>query len=65
MAPLRPTFRFERPLWRMGATRVAGVDEVGVAPACGPVVAAAVIIRPNCHRIPGVRDSKTLSASQR
>jgi ribonuclease HII len=41
------------------------VDEVGVAPACGPVVAAAVIMRPNCHRIPGVRDSKTLSAAQR
>jgi ribonuclease HII len=44
---------------------VAGVDEVGVAPACGPVVAAAVIIRPNAHRIAGVRDSKTLSAAQR
>jgi ribonuclease HII len=24
-----------------------------------------VIMRPNCHRIPGVRDSKTLSAAQR
>lgn len=46
-------------------TRVVGVDEVGVAPTCGAVVAAAVIVRPNSHRIPGVRDSKTLSAAQR
>lgn len=63
--PQAPTLRFERPLWRSGAVRVAGVDEVGVAPTCGAVVAAAVIIRPNSHRIPGVRDSKTLSAAQR
>ncbi len=32
---------------------------------CAPVFAAAVLVRPNCHRIPGVRDSKTLSARQR
>jgi ribonuclease HII len=65
MAPIVPTLRWERPLWRAGATRIAGVDEVGVAPTCGAVVAAAVILPPNCHRIPGVRDSKTLSAAQR
>jgi ribonuclease HII len=65
MAPIVPTLRFERQLWRAGATRVAGVDEVGVAPACGPVVASAVIMPRNCHRIPRVRDSKTLSAAQR
>ena len=65
MAPRIPTLRRERALWQAGAARVAGVDEVGVAPACGPVIAAAVIVRPNCHRIPGVRDSKTLSAAQR
>lgn len=63
--PQDPTFRFERPLWRAGAVRIAGVDEVGVAPTCGAVVAAAVIVRPNSRRIPGVRDSKTLSAAQR
>jgi ribonuclease HII len=60
-----PTLRFERPLWRAGLERVVGVDEVGVAPTCGAVVAAAVVMRPGCHRIPGVRDSKTLSAAQR
>jgi ribonuclease HII len=65
MAPIVPSLRFERPLWRDGLQRVVGVDEVGVAPTCGAVVAAAVIMRPNCHRIPGVRDSKTLSAGQR
>jgi ribonuclease HII len=60
-----PTLRAERALWRSGASRVVGVDEVGVAPTCGAVIAAAVIMRPGCHRIPGVRDSKTLSAAQR
>ena len=65
MAPRVPTLRFERLHWRDGAARVVGIDEVGVAPTCGAVVAAAVIMRPGAHRIPGVRDSKTLSAAQR
>jgi ribonuclease HII len=65
MAPIVPTLRHERRLWNDGFVRVVGVDEVGVAPTCGAVVAAAVIMRPGCHRIPGVRDSKTLSAGQR
>ena len=65
MAVIVPSLRYERPHWRDGATRIVGVDEVGVAPTCGAVVAAAVIMKPNCHRIPGVRDSKTLSAQQR
>lgn len=60
-----PTLRAERRLWNEGLQRVVGVDEVGVAPTCGAVVAAAVVMRPGCHRIPGVRDSKTLSAQQR
>jgi ribonuclease HII len=65
MAPTVPTLRRERALWRAGARRIAGIDEVGVAPACGPVVAAAVVVRPNARPIPGIRDSKTLSAAQR
>jgi ribonuclease HII len=65
MAPPVPTLRRERQLWKSGARRVAGVDEVGVASTSGPVVAAAVIVRPNCRQVKGVRDSKTLSASQR
>jgi ribonuclease HII len=65
MAVIVPTLRHERRFWNDGLTRVAGVDEVGVAPTCGAVVAAAVIMKPGCHRIPGVRDSKTLSMAQR
>jgi ribonuclease HII len=65
MTVIVPTLRFERRLWRNGLERVVGVDEVGVAPTCGAVVAAAVVMRPGCHRIPGVRDSKTLSMAQR
>ena len=65
MAIVIPTLRHERRLWNDGLQRVVGVDEVGVAPTCGAVVAAAVIMRPGCHRIPGVRDSKTLSIAQR
>lgn len=65
MAVIVPTLRFERRLWNEGLTRVVGVDEVGVAPTCGAVVAAAVIMAPGCHRIEGVRDSKTLSMAQR
>jgi len=65
MAVRVPTYRYERELWREGAVRVVGVDEVGVAPTCGAVVAAAVIMKPHARRIAGVRDSKTLSAQQR
>ena len=65
MAPRVPGLRFENVHWRDGAVRVAGIDEVGVAPTCGAVVAAAVIMKPHARRIAGVRDSKTLSAQQR
>ncbi|HEX3428666.1 MAG TPA: ribonuclease HII [Candidatus Limnocylindrales bacterium] len=65
MTVIVPTLRHERRLWNEGMTRVAGVDEVGVAPTSGAVVAAAIIMKPGCHRIPGVRDSKTLSMAQR
>ncbi len=47
-----------------GASRLAGVDEVGRGCLAGPVVAAAVILPPGIT-LPGVRDSKTLSALQR
>ncbi|MFU8896418.1 MAG: ribonuclease HII [Gammaproteobacteria bacterium] len=46
------------------AQRVAGVDEVGRGPLAGPVVAAAVILRPDCD-IRGLADSKQLSAATR
>lgn len=42
----------------------AGVDEVGMGPMAGPVVAAAVILR-RCCKIEGLADSKQLSAKKR
>jgi ribonuclease HII len=43
---------------------MAGVDEAGRGPLAGPVIAAAVILDP-ARPIPGLRDSKRLSARQR
>ncbi len=44
--------------------RVAGIDEAGRGPLAGPVVAAAVILRPGCP-IDGIADSKALTADER
>ena len=43
---------------------IAGVDEAGRGPLAGPVVAAAVILPPDCIH-PQIRDSKKLTSSQR
>ena len=43
---------------------ICGVDEAGRGPLAGPVYAAAVILDP-AHPIPGLKDSKKLSAAQR
>ncbi len=47
-----------------GHTLVAGVDEAGRGCLAGPVVAAAVILKPGAA-LPGLRDSKLLSAPER
>lgn len=47
-----------------GVELVAGVDEVGRGPLCGPVIAAAVILDP-ARPIAGLNDSKKLTARQR
>lgn len=60
-----PSLVIERTLWSSGLLRVVGVDEVGLGSLCGPVVAAAVLLPPNCSTIDGVRDSKLLSVAQR
>lgn len=58
-----PDDSFEAPLWAQGR-RVAGVDEVGRGPLAGPVVAAAVILYPDCIP-PGLNDSKKMSIGRR
>jgi ribonuclease HII len=70
---IAPRLHSERDLWRSGLRLVAGVDEVGMGPLAGPVVAAAVIFPPHheCDEgIPaslpqGVRDSKMLGLKAR
>ena len=49
---------------RLGARRVAGLDEVGRGPMFGPVVASAVILPKGC-RLQGLTDSKQLTEKQR
>ena len=65
MPPRQPHLKAEYALWQAGKRLVVGVDEVGAGPLCGPVVAAAVLVKPHTRKIKGVRDSKTLSAAQR
>ncbi len=59
-----PDLRYERKLWRTGLEAIAGVDEAGVGPMAGPVVAAAVIFPPEIF-IKGVHDSKQLAPEKR
>lgn len=63
-ARLDALLHFERVLWKAGLERVAGVDEVGVGPLAGPVVAAAVIFPPGTE-IEGIDDSKALAEEER
>lgn len=55
---------FEMVLWKSGIRDIAGVDEAGVAPLAGPVVAAAVMFHPDTE-IDGVDDSKRLDPQAR
>ncbi|MDE6059680.1 MAG: ribonuclease HII [Clostridia bacterium] len=56
----------ERKYFEQGFSAVAGVDEVGRGPLAGPVVCAAVILPlEEEKRIPGIDDSKKLSAKKR
>ena len=51
--------RFEIELWSQGYGLVAGVDEAGMAPLAGPVVAGAVIL-PQNYKLRGLNDSKKI-----
>ena len=58
--------RYEQMMREKGYTMIAGLDEVGRGPLAGPVMAAAVILPSDTELvIPGVDDSKKLSAKRR
>ena len=57
-------WKLERAARKLGAMRIAGLDEVGRGPMFGPVVAAAVILAPG-FRLKGLTDSKMLSEKLR
>jgi ribonuclease HII len=61
---LRHLLRYEAELWERGVVHVAGVDEAGMAPLAGPIVAGACLL-PHDYRPRGVDDSKRLAARER
>ncbi len=60
-----PTLARERALWKAGLNIVAGVDEAGRGPLAGPVIAAAVVFRPDAVPPDGIDDSKAMTAAAR
>jgi ribonuclease HII len=61
---LHTLLRFEIELWTDGFSMVAGVDEAGMAPLAGPVVAGAVIL-PQHYKLRGLNDSKKILDAER
>jgi ribonuclease HII len=64
MMKVRAMRTIENALRRWGFSRIAGCDEVGRGCLAGPVVAAAVVLDPGRH-IPGIFDSKMITAAER
>jgi ribonuclease HII len=64
MVRVRAMRTLENAARRWGFYRIAGCDEVGRGCLAGPVVAGVVILDPNRH-IPGLADSKTITAIER
>jgi ribonuclease HII len=58
-----PLATFDRKLWRRHR-HLCGIDEAGLGPLAGPVVAAAVVLPARCS-LPGVNDSKLLTPMRR
>ncbi len=59
-------YGYERALRRVGLTPVAGVDEAGRGACAGPLVAAAVVLPDGrAGQVPGLADSKLLTARAR
>src|SRR6187401_1251911 len=64
MSRPRASRTIENEVRRLGYVHVAGVDEVGRGCLAGPVVAGAVVLRPDDY-VPGIADSKVLTAAER
>lgn len=60
----KDTLAWEKELWNKNILKVAGLDEAGRGAWAGPVVAAAVILKPHSS-IPGIDDSKKLTPKRR
>jgi ribonuclease HII len=56
--------KYEKELYDKGIELIAGTDEVGRGPLCGPVVAAACILPKNYH-LDGLNDSKKVTEKKR
>jgi ribonuclease HII len=56
---LQKLLQFETELGEKGFRLIAGVDEAGMAPLAGPVIAAAVIL-PHDYKLAGLDDSKKI-----
>lgn len=66
MPKWRRQLAYETPLWAAGCTRVCGVDEVGLGPLAGPVVAAAVVLPPGTQdELTHIDDSKKVTPKRR
>jgi ribonuclease HII len=61
---LRQLLKYEQELWQEGCALIAGVDEVGVGPLAGPLVAGAVIL-PRAYKLRELDDSKKLDGATR
>jgi ribonuclease HII len=61
---LRHLLKFETELWAQGFVHIAGVDEAGVGPLAGPVVAGAAIL-PAGYKLHELNDSKKLNEATR
>jgi ribonuclease HII len=61
---LHHLLRFELELWAQGFQLIGGVDEAGMAPLAGPVVAGAVIL-PRNYKLRGLDDSKKIIDERR
>jgi ribonuclease HII len=61
---LRQMLKYESELWEQGFAFIAGVDEAGIGPMAGPVVAGAAVL-PRDYRLRELDDSKKLDEATR